>query len=139
VSRYLTIARSATQANEIDEKSPSAPQVERIAHYEINEINEISPTPSRGVGRRGHRSDPMSAEHENSRLRLSCEEATALGLNPELVWVHVSRDEVEATVPPADWNGALPGGCRWKHLCQTLGPCPRHKAHDACHHKGETP
>jgi hypothetical protein len=139
MSRYLTLARSATQANEIDEKSPLAPQVDPGAAYEINEINEISPAPSRGVGPRDHRSQSTSAEHENSRLRLSCEEATAHGLNPDVLWVRVSHDEIEASAPPRNWDGVLPAGCRWTHLCQTLGPCPRHVAHDACCHKGEMP
>jgi hypothetical protein len=138
MSRYLTIARSAIHANELNEKRPTSLHIESVTSYEINEINEVSPTTSSAVGPRVSRSDSLSTQHENSRLRLSREEATALGLNPEVLWVHVSRDEVEASAPPMHWKGTLPAGCRWARLCQTLGPCPRHLSHNACVREGET-
>ena len=55
----------------------------------------------------------------------------------ELLWVHVSREEVEASAPPADWDGTLPVACRWADLCQVLGPCPHHLNQIACHRQGE--
>lgn len=55
---------------------------------------------------------------------LATQEATALGLPTTLAWVRVPRGEVEASTPPAGWDGSLPDGCRWPQLCQTLGPCP---------------
>jgi len=48
----------------------------------------------------------------------------------ELLWVHVSRHEVEASVLPPGWDGTLPESCGWRSLCQSLGPCPRHLAGD---------
>jgi hypothetical protein len=50
----------------------------------------------------------------------------------EVLWVHVPRGEVEASKPPAGWDGTLPSACAWPQLCHTLGPCPRHLAKGAC-------
>ena len=57
---------------------------------------------------------------------------------PELVWMPVSREDVEASVPPVDWDGTLPAGCRWERLCRTLGPCPQHVSRSACQQQGAT-
>jgi hypothetical protein len=115
MSRYLTIARSATYANEINEISPSASGVveSRTAH-----LTGIDGQPS---------------------LRLFRGEAVALGLNSNLVWMRVSQTEVEASAPPAGWAGTLPAICGWRSLCQSLGPCPRHLAGGPCRVDGDTP
>jgi hypothetical protein len=82
--------------------------------YERNERNEKSP----GLSEVSARSvpDPSSSE---------------------VLWVHVSREEVEASAPPAGWDGTLPVACRWADLCQVLGPCPHHLNQIACHRQGE--
>jgi hypothetical protein len=51
---------------------------------------------------------------------------------PSLVWRHVSREDVEASRPPADWGGALPATCAWLSLCASLGPCPRYLRRGPC-------
>ena len=56
---------------------------------------------------------------------------------PTLLWMHVSRDEVEASKPPADWDGSLPDSCGWRSLCQVLGPCPRYLTGGPCRRDGE--
>lgn len=49
----------------------------------------------------------------------------------DLTWVRVSREEVDETAPPADWDGTPPADCAWSHLCTVLGPCP-HVADGRC-------
>jgi hypothetical protein len=108
---YLDIARAA------------------VAGCEISERSERSPEPDQS--RRGMREEPR-ATLDVRRQRLSREEATALGLNPEVIWMRVSRDAVEASKPPSTWDGRLPHACGWRSLCQSLGPCPRHPASRPC-------
>ena len=108
MSRYLNLARTAMHMNEENEKSRDVGLHERATSYEINEENEKSPR------------------------SFSREEAVSLGLNPDLVWVRVTPVEVEASRQPAEWDGSLPAACRWSALCQTLGPCPRHRAGGPC-------
>jgi hypothetical protein len=51
---------------------------------------------------------------------------------PTLIWMHVLREDVETSKPPADWDRSLPEACGWRSLCQTLGPCPRHLTGGPC-------
>ena len=97
--------------------------IARAVHsqYEINEKNEKSPQPGADQV-----APPASGYEINERNEIS------LPRFEELVWVHVSREEVEASRPPADWDGVVPDGCRWPGLCQTLGPCPHHLSHASC-------
>jgi hypothetical protein len=111
MSRYLNIAQQAVHTNETHDRHEESPVGDRVAYSTKNERNEI---------------------HEKSRRRLSCAEALAIGLNPDLVWIRVSKEVVEASAPPPGWNGILPGGCRWSQLCQTLGPCPHPLQRGAC-------
>jgi hypothetical protein len=135
MSRYLSIARTAIGTNEKDEKSPKARQSEGVTGYEINEKDEISPTRREAEGSPPSR---LNDTKEEFPRREGGAEATALGLNPDLLWVHVSRHEVEASAPPMNWDGTLPDVCRWTRLCKTLGPCPQHRNRGACHHEGES-
>jgi hypothetical protein len=58
---------------------------------------------------------------------------------PALIWMHVSQEEVDASKPPADWDGYLPDSCGWRSFCQVLGPCPRHLAGGTCQFDGGVP
>jgi hypothetical protein len=49
-----------------------------------------------------------------------------------LIWVHVYQGPVEGSVPPPDWDGALPEECGWPKICCVLGPCPRCVAGRPC-------
>jgi hypothetical protein len=115
MSRYLSIARSATEPDEINEINEKTPTIEpftciasNVAEYEKNE------------------------ENEKSLRTLSPVEADAIGLNSTLIWVRVSREEVEATAPAPGWDGTLPTACAWPALCGALGPCPRHRSGGPC-------
>lgn len=118
--------------------------------YEINERNEISPasahTKMHNSGTDGSAATslgvPCGGYERNEKTHRDClstDEAIRLGLDPTLVWVRVSHDEVEASKPPADWDGALPTTCRWRTLCEVLGPCPRQQAHGVCPPGGGAP
>jgi hypothetical protein len=108
---YLDIARAAASGCEKSELSEKGP-------------------------RNDHREDfaqALQTEALNSRRGvLSRAEAGALGLNPTLIWIRVSREEVEATASPVGWDGTLPAACAWPALCQTLGPCPRQRENAPC-------
>jgi hypothetical protein len=56
-----------------------------------------------------------------------------------LYWMHVAREDVEASKPPTDWDGSLPDGCGWSSLCGTLGPCRRYLAGGPCRFDGDRP
>jgi hypothetical protein len=57
---------------------------------------------------------------------------------PALVALLCKGQPVTAKVPPAGWDGVVPTVCGWPHLCQTLGPCPRHVRGGPCRLDGET-
>lgn len=86
-----------------------------VVPNEINEKDEESPRPS-----------PLIAVSPYEINEKSLSDLT------DLVWMHVSREEVEASKPPADWDGVVPDGCRWPGLCRTLGPCPHHLSRASC-------
>jgi hypothetical protein len=116
--RYLDIARSVIAGDEQDErneKTPSlvssSPSERTVSGYERNEYDERSPCPA--------------------------VDAVALGLDPALRWVHVSRVPVEATVPPEGWEGIAPTGCGAPHVCGPLGPCHHFTEHGRCWAKGD--
>jgi hypothetical protein len=100
-----------------------------VAGCETSESSEISPEP--GQSQSGTM-DEARAIPDVRRHCLPRQEATALGLNPDLIWMRVSRDEVEASKPPPSWDRTLPDVCRWRSLCQSLGPCQRHLVGQPC-------
>jgi hypothetical protein len=51
---------------------------------------------------------------------------------PALVALLRKRAPVEATRPPAGWDGSLCAGCRWPALCRVLGPRGPHLAGGPC-------
>lgn len=89
--------------------------------YERNEKNEESPLLGSGQSTGQRSLYEINERNEKSPQRLK-----------GLVWMHVSREDVEASKPPADWDGVVPDECRWPGLCQTLGPCPHHLSHESC-------
>jgi hypothetical protein len=76
-----------------------------------------------------------AANQAAAGVALTRHEAAALGLDPELRWVRVSREEVEASVPPLEWDGSLPVGCWQPRLCRVLGPCPHQRSGACCMHQ----
>jgi hypothetical protein len=64
------------------------------------------------------------------------EEIAALGLDPSLHWMHVSKEPVAASVPPDDWDGTIPAGCGVQSVCCVLGPCPHVTWHGHCWAEG---
>jgi hypothetical protein len=108
---YLDIARAAVAGCEKSERSERSPEHEQSPSGTRDETGRVDERPNRG---------------------LSHEEAIGLGLNPDVIWMRVSRDDVEASKPPTTWDRALPHACGWRSLCQSLGPCPRHLASRPC-------
>ena len=49
-----------------------------------------------------------------------------------LTWHHVYQGPVEATVPPASWDGHVPEGCGAPPSCRVLGPCHYVTQHGRC-------
>ena len=49
-----------------------------------------------------------------------------------LVCMNVSRDEVDASRPPAGWDGTLPDTCAWPLICHPLGPYHRSRTGGPC-------
>lgn len=94
-----------------------------VSGNEVSKSNETNPSHSHG--------EPTENRGAPA-VRLTISEAVALGLNPRLTWIRVSREEVEASAPPADWDRTLPAHCAWPCLCRTLGPCPRHRSGSPC-------
>jgi hypothetical protein len=114
----ITLSREGDKLRVRAKSGALAPYRERIA--------AAKPALLHVLAQRGDVESPSlaSASPADSRI-LSEREAVALGLDPHLLWLHVPRcDVVEATRPPADWDGTLPIGCRYTRLCRTLGPCP---------------
>lgn len=105
MSRYLDLARAA---------EGSEPPNSAAERNEENEIRVVVASPQY----------ERNEENEESPGFLDDAEVRALGLNPVLRWMHVSREEIEATAPPPGWDGTLPQHCRWSNLCRVLGPCP---------------
>jgi hypothetical protein len=52
------------------------------------------------------------------------EKVAAFGLDPTLRWAYVSKEPVEASVPPSGWDGAVPADCGKPAICAKLGACP---------------
>ena len=50
---------------------------------------------------------------------------------PALV-VLLRRGPVEATQPPAGWDGSPCAGCRWERFCRALGPRGPHLVNGPC-------
>jgi hypothetical protein len=60
------------------------------------------------------------------------EEVATLGLDPTLRWAQVSKEPVEASVPPDGWDGAVPADCGKPVICAKLGACPGYEDRGAC-------
>jgi hypothetical protein len=112
---YLDIARAVVAEREESEKSEISLETHQGEHLTGDTSNELHPR------------------------QLSPEDAVALGLNPDLRWIRVNRDDVEACVPPANWDGTLPEACGWRSLCRVLGPCSRRRAGGGCRIDGDRP
>lgn len=118
---YLDIARNITpeyERNERNEKSLTIrvipPSIDAPTSVGVETVRDESP------------GDPR---------QLTAAEMASAGLNARLIWMHVAcyQQSVEASEPPATWDGELPLGCCYRHLCEVLGPCP----HAVARCKGE--
>jgi hypothetical protein len=60
------------------------------------------------------------------------EDPAAMGLTPNLRWVHVDTGPVAASRPPHGWDRQVPAGCGVPYVCRSLGPCPHFTTHGRC-------
>jgi hypothetical protein len=52
--------------------------------------------------------------------------------HPLLSGLRVYRGSVEASTPPAGWNGVIPADCGRAPFCTKLGPCPARRQSGSC-------
>jgi hypothetical protein len=105
---YLTIARAAFDETRKTRKVRTDEGNESASGYEINEKNEKSPD----VQAKGA--------------------TTGFVPHPVLSSIRVYRGSVEASTPPAGWNGVVPTDCGKRAICAKLGPCPGWGSTGAC-------
>jgi hypothetical protein len=127
---YLDIAKTVVteyEKNERNEKTPAGEDPVAIVPPSLTDPDRSQPAPV-----------SLESPQKGSR-QLTAVEAVALGLNPDLIWMRVSREEVAASRPPGDWDRILPDACAWRSLCHVLGPCPRHQDGEPCRTNGDAP
>jgi hypothetical protein len=104
---YLDIARAARKARKVRVNEGGTTRI-HVPECEISEISEKSPE----VQTDGVR--PGFVPH------------------PVLSGIRVYRGSVEASTPPAGWNGVVPTDCGKRGICAKLGPCPGSGSTGAC-------
>jgi len=84
---------------------------------------------------------PLSGDDSNNwgEDRPAAEVVAKFSLDPPLRWVPVNRGPVQASKPPADWDGSVPAGCGVLLCCRMLGPCQHFAQHGHCWAEGAQP
>jgi hypothetical protein len=61
-----------------------------------------------------------------------CETTCAEALGPSAQSISIARESIEATRPPAGWDGQVCPGCQWPKFCSVLGPRGPHLPGGPC-------